>query len=481
MNALKQIRDVLAGRAVRGAMILGMGSGAENLLRFVRNIILVRILAPEAFGAMAIVLSVSALLESFTEVGIKEAIIQNPKGEDRRFLNGAWWLSFARAAALFASAYIASPYLARFYEIPDLTNLMRVAFLTILFNGLISSRAYAAIKRMDFKRWITVFHGGGAVGILAAIGLSFIMRNVWALAIGFTVEAAARMILSYLICPFRPRLDFDRESMRALLRYSRGMIGLPILTFIFLRCDIFVIGKLCTIDQLGQYTMAVALARIPSQFVTSVASRLVMPMFSDIQGDKDRVNDLIETVTSKIVLFFFPLFFFVAFYGESVLRLVYVPRYSAVAVPFTIVFGAEVLRIGSVPIVAFYLGSGRPELHRLFTGVRAALMFVMIYPAVRFLGATGAALAVFGATMVGYVIQVGRIREITGLDLRKYAHLHVQALGISLCVVVCWMIVQLHPAAPTSMQVAAGGLGMLLSYAFAFRQFLNSKKNTPAN
>ncbi len=480
MSIRIRIREMLGGRAIRGGMVLGVGSGAENMLRFLRNIILARILAPEAFGAMAIVLSVNALLESFTEVGIKEAIIQNPKGVDRRFLNGAWWLALGRATALFGAAFIAAPHIARFYGIPDLSALMRVAFLTILFNGTMSSGAYVAIKRMDFKRWILLYHGGAAVGILATICLSFWMRNVWALAIGFAVEAGARALLSYVVCPFQPGFDFDRESMRSLLRYSKGMIGLPILTFVFLRADIFVLGKFVTVEQLGFYSMAVALARIPSQFVTSIASRLVMPMFAEVQRDTARINDMVQRMTSPIILFFAPPLFFIAFYGGNVLAFFYGSRYSIAAVPFAIVFAAELLRTGSVPIVAFYLGSGRPGLHRLFACARAVLMIVLIYPAVKAMGIVGAAMAGLVATTTAYILQVCLVRKITGLDLKKYGMAHLYALAISLCVVICWLIVQVFPSTPKAAQVASGVVGMLLSYALAFKHLANNRNYTPA-
>ena len=471
---------VQSRRAIRGGMWLGVGSGAENGLRFLRNIILARILAPEAFGAIAIVLAINALLESFTEVGIKEAIIQNPRGKERAFLNGAWWIALGRSVFLYAAAFVSAPFIAGFYGNPELVPLMRVVFLSILFNGFMSSAAYVAVKQMAFGRWVLLFHGGSAVGIVATIGLAFAMRNVWALAIGFALEAFFRTILSYALCPFRPGLEFDRESTRSMMRYSRGMVGLPILTFVFMRADIFVVGKLCTIEQLGLYSMAAALARIPSQFISSIASRIVMPMFSEIQEDAVRVNVLLLKFTSAIMLLVCPMLAFVALYGGDVLRLTYGARYAIVAAPFVVVFAAELLRVGSVPIVAYYLGSGRPELHRLFTAVRAALMLILIYPATKAFGLEGAAAAGLVATAAGYVIQVRLINKLTGLDLKHYALLHLRAAAISLCVVLFWAVARIVPSVPSSAQVAIGLFGCLLSYGVAIRQFMNEGKGSTA-
>ena len=102
----------LKARAMKGSFWLGLGSGSEQGLRFLRNIILVRILAPEAFGLMAIVLAVNAAFESFTQIGIKDAIVQNPRGEDDTYLNIAWFMAFGRLILLFITGTFVLPGLA---------------------------------------------------------------------------------------------------------------------------------------------------------------------------------------------------------------------------------------------------------------------------------------------------------------------------------------------------------------------------------
>jgi O-antigen/teichoic acid export membrane protein len=103
----------LFGRMARGGAWLGLGSAGENALRFVRNMVLARLLAPEAFGVMAIVLSICSLFQVLTGLGIKESIVQNPRGAERSFLNGAWWISVVRGLLLYAVAFVASPWIMR--------------------------------------------------------------------------------------------------------------------------------------------------------------------------------------------------------------------------------------------------------------------------------------------------------------------------------------------------------------------------------
>ena len=236
--------DSLKNRSARGAIWLGGANGFEHGIRFLRNMILTRLIAPEAFGVMAIILAVDKIFESFTEVGVKQAIIQNPSGEDKTYLNGAWWLAFLRGTLLYTIGYIGAPALASFYEDPQLVPLVRVAFLSVFFRGILSPRSYVAIKEMKFLKWISINHLGGILGIVATVVMAFYMRNVWALVIGFALQAIFRCILSFIVCPFLPGLTFKKEHTQALIKYVTGILGLPILTFIFMRVDVFVIGKL---------------------------------------------------------------------------------------------------------------------------------------------------------------------------------------------------------------------------------------------
>ena len=74
--------EALRAKATRGGAWLAAGSIAEQAARFSRNIVLTRLLAPGAFGAMAIVMSCSAIINTLTDVGHAAAVIQNPRGRD---------------------------------------------------------------------------------------------------------------------------------------------------------------------------------------------------------------------------------------------------------------------------------------------------------------------------------------------------------------------------------------------------------------
>jgi O-antigen/teichoic acid export membrane protein len=458
----------LKAKAARGSFWLATGSGVDQALRLIRNIILTRLLAPEAFGLMAIIITVAGFMESFTDVGIGTAIVQNPRSEDPQYLNGAFWISVGRAAGLYALVLLSAPWVARFYHQPAMAGLMRVAFLEILFKGAASPQAAIASKKMDFKRLLIINQGAGLCGVVAAIAAAFALRGVWALVIGIVVEYAVRCALSYAVCPFRPGLVFHKPSLRELYEYSRQMAGLPVLTFLFMRADIFVIGKICSAADVGIYSMAAGLGTMATSALGNLMAQITGPTFSAMQKDHARLKNTLQRITSLLMLLIFPPTVFVALYGKELLHVLYGGAYAKAAVPFALLFGTAMLRVLSVPVVSLYFMIGQPGLNRFFAIVRVLVMGVLIYPAAKWYGLTGAASAGLIAMTVGYACQLVRLRSIIGLDLRQYKWVSWRPLAISLpLVVVCVATHHTFKLAPLT-QMAIGATGCLSGYALAF-------------
>ncbi len=128
----------LKAKSARGLVKLSAGAGVERALRLVRTMILTRILAPDQFGLMAIVLVLVNVFEQLSEVGIKLSVIQNKRGSDYEYLNATWWFQAARGLGLFAVAMLAAPWVSSFYGKPHLLIFLQVSLLAIVFRGFIS-------------------------------------------------------------------------------------------------------------------------------------------------------------------------------------------------------------------------------------------------------------------------------------------------------------------------------------------------------
>ena len=156
----------IKAKSLRAVMALGAGTFAGRSMRFIRSMILARILAPKQIGLMAIVMSVITISEALIEVGVKQSVIQNKKGASAEYLNVAWWMQVVRGLLLFGIAFLLAPWISSFYGKPELLNLLRVAFLAILLRGFISPRAHVLEKEYKFGRVVLLIQGSAVLGAI---------------------------------------------------------------------------------------------------------------------------------------------------------------------------------------------------------------------------------------------------------------------------------------------------------------------------
>jgi O-antigen/teichoic acid export membrane protein len=461
--------DNLKGKLFRGGAWLGVGSLTEQVFRFGRNIVLTRLLAPEAFGTMAIILSAASVIQSLTEVGAKEALIQNQNGDQEHYIGAAWWLAFGRSVSVYLMLFMAAPFIATFYGNPQFTALLRVATLGIIFEGAISTNAYVAMKQMRFRRWAVINHGGAVLGVVITLILSLLFRNVWALVLGAFSESVAKCILSYIVCPFLPPLGWHPTAIRDLLRFSKGVFGLPFLNLIFIRADVFVLGKLYSPTELGLYAMAIYLVQTPASFVINLLGQTLMPTFSHLQEDQSRVNRILLLVTTAIFILGMPVLVFLFFSGRSLLTLVYGNRYGAASAALVVASCVALFNTANAQITTVFYAKGFPQLHRRAVAVMAILMVFLIYPLARYFGIVGGQLACLIAVLAGYLFQIERIRKVTGLDLPQYRKTFLVAGLISLSgLTLCLLGKSFGGFAQPVYTVFLGAFGCFVTYGLAY-------------
>jgi O-antigen/teichoic acid export membrane protein len=421
----------LRAKTTRGAVFLGAGSVAEQVSRFARNMLLTRLLAPSAFGAMAIVMSSSAIVGTLTEVGLRAAVIQNPRGGEKAYYEAGWWMGMIRSISMYAIVFAMAPWVAHFYKNAELSSLLRVTLLGTLFDGAMSPRSILLQKEMKFGRWMAIGNLGAICGVILTVVLSFILRDVWALAIGYCSENVFRCLLSYILCPGLPALGWNRHVAQDLFKYSKASFGLPFLNLIFTRTDIFVLGKVYSASALGLYTMSVALVQTPSIFLTTMLAQTAFPAFAHVQQDEERVNRILVEVTSWLILLGLPWVIVIYLCGHSLLSVAYGVRYVSGAAPLAVAAIVVFLNVLNVVITCAFSGLGRPELHRRAVAASAVIMMIVIYPACKLLGVIGGQVSALLAVSVSYALQVMRMRALTGLDLINYGKAFVPALLVS--------------------------------------------------
>jgi len=437
--------DNLKARCARSSVVLGVGATIAKGSSFASKVILTRLLVPEVMGLMVLILSITALLRVLTEIGIKQSVIQNKSGARPEYLNMAWWFQSLRGIGLYAVGFFVAPLLCQFYfadkpeiitlyGMPELVALVRVAFLAFLFGGIVSPRAHVLEKEFRFGKTVFLNQGSAVLGSVITIVLVFVMRNIWAVIIGFISMSVLRCLFSYILCPFRPGLSFDRSSFKEISKFARGMLGLPVLTYIAFNIDVLVAGKLISADLIGMYGMALVLARAPWDLFGRIINPVLLPAFAEKQDDKEALYKAVLKITKFTALFGFPLVALAIICSRTILSLVYGEQYGVVAIPFSLLCVYVLLIIQSIILSNVFFALGQPEKQRLFVVSSVLTLIILIYPAVKIFGLTGAALSLLIANFVALCLQIVVIRKTIGIKICEYIFGWLPGLGLSLFV-----------------------------------------------
>src|SRR5271155_3349020 len=175
---------VSVGILLRGAFWTVGGFGAGLVLRFVSNIFMTRLLAPQLFGLMVIVNSVRVGIELISDLGIAQNIIYSPHANEPDYYNTAWTLQFIRSVLLWLVIVAASVPLARFYDLPILVYLLPVTGIGTIAYGLTSLSPVLLQKRLLFAKLN-----------------AYLNRTIWALIFGGLLSSAVTAGASYFLLP----------------------------------------------------------------------------------------------------------------------------------------------------------------------------------------------------------------------------------------------------------------------------------------
>lgn len=289
MTSLKKL-------AIRGTIWTIAGYGASQILRFGSNLILTRLLFPELFGLMSLVYVFITGLHLFSDIGIGPSIIQNKRGDDPAFLNTAWTMQVIRSFGLwFGCLMIAWP-VAKFYGEPQMLWLIPVVGLSTIITGFNSTAPFTLNRHMAVAQLAIFELGGQVISLTVMLVWAWFSPTIWALVIGGFVSDSFRLVWSHRLIPRPPnRFAWDQAAVKSIFSFGKWIFLSTALTFLATQADRLILGKLISLEMLGIYSIAFALADMPRQVILAISSRVIFPAVSKL-ADLPR-----ETFRAKVL------------------------------------------------------------------------------------------------------------------------------------------------------------------------------------
>ncbi len=254
----------------------------SQTIRLTGNIVLTRLLLPEAFGLMALVHVLITGLEMISDFGLGAAVIQHRRGDEPAFRDTAWTLHVVRGVILWTTAALAAWPMAWFYGQADLSTLVIVAAATLLLTGLNSTSIYSLRRHLRLAALTVLELCSQAVGLAVMVVWAWQTHSVWALVAGTLATNVVTLFASHALQPGpRNRLRMEADARRALLQFGRWMLVSTLLAFAAVQIDRLAIGKWESLATLGVYSVAAAVAMLPWLLAQRIAGSVLYPLVAE--------------------------------------------------------------------------------------------------------------------------------------------------------------------------------------------------------
>jgi O-antigen/teichoic acid export membrane protein len=265
-----------------------VGHGGAQLLRLISNLVLARLLFPEAFGIMAIVYLVIFATEQTANFGIQPAILRSAGAEEPGFLDTAWTIQLLRGVALWLVCVALAPFVSAFYRKPELTAILPVASFACVLMGVTSTKLILLTRRLDLTRRVAIELAGQGVALLTMIAIAYHRPSVWALVIGGLTNQGTIALLSHLAIPGpRHRFAWDRDAARSIASIGKWVVASSGLSFVLGQLDIALLGRLVSPTVLGVYSMGLIIPNLLRDVSFRLSNQVLAPAIAESAREGD--------------------------------------------------------------------------------------------------------------------------------------------------------------------------------------------------
>lgn len=259
------------------------------------QIVLARMLDPEAFGVLAILLVIVNIADVIAQSGLGSALIQK-KDAGERASSTSFWLSLFIAIIMYVAVFTLAPLVSEFFQMPELVIYLRTIAMILVFNSMNSIQRSLLQKKLDFKSLFKANITASVLSGIAGIAFAFIGAGIWALVIQSVAQSVFMCIALFAIGKWLPQRTFSRNEARSLFSYGWKISATGILNAFYSGLSELVIGKVCDPANLGLYSQGRKYPLAIIATMTSAIANVLFPKFSSLADDRQRLKAEIRGV-----------------------------------------------------------------------------------------------------------------------------------------------------------------------------------------
>ena len=294
----------LRGKVLSGLFWKVLENGGVQIVQFVISLILARMLGPERYGTIALLLVFIAIANVFIQSGFQTALIQKRQVDDLDY-SSVFYLGLGVALLLYAVIFAGVPAVAAFYHDPELKSMLRVLALMIFFGAVVSVQTAMVSRKMEFRKMCAASLLATCLSGIAGVIGAYRGLGTWALVVQQLGTQFLLMVFLWVLVGWKPMRAFSFSRVKALFSYGWKLLCSSLLDTVYNNLYTMVIGRIYQKDVVGYYNRG---NQFPQLIVNNLAASIqavMLPAFSASQEDKERMKAMVRRsiVTSAFVIF----------------------------------------------------------------------------------------------------------------------------------------------------------------------------------
>ncbi len=354
--------------------------GGRAAVELFVQIVMARILAPEQFGALAVILAFVNIGNVIVQSGLNTALVQTPEMSDAD-CSTVFWMSFAISIVLYAFLYIGAPYIESMFSVGEILWQIRVLGLILLFNSLNAVQIAIVQRRLQldkvFRATICAVLVSGSLGIVLAISGG----GLWALVFQQLAYVVVNSLIMFVQIDWKPRVVFVRARARELYSFGWKILAAALLEQCYQGISDLVVGKKFNPAILGFVSQGKKYPQALGTVLDGAIQPVMLSAVSRAQSDIHLVKRLARRALKTSTYLVFPVMVFFGVAAESVVRVVLGDQWVSCVPYFRIYcFIFALLPVHSTNLQVLN-GIGRSDLFLKFEVIRKSYAFVLLVSA----------------------------------------------------------------------------------------------------
>ena len=294
--------------------------GAQAVTLIV-SIVLARLLDPSVYGVLALVTVFTTILQAFVDGGLGNALIQKKDADDLDF-SSVFYFNLAVCLILYALMFFAAPFIAAFYEMPELTAVIRVVSLTLVISGVKNIQQAYVSRNMMFKKFFFATLGGTIGAAVLGIWMAYRGYGVWALVAQNLFNLTVDTLILWITVKWRPKRMFSWKRLSSLLKYGWKLLASRLLDTVYGEIRSLIIGKKYSASDLAFYNKGKQFPNLLTNNINDSIDSVLFPTMSKEQEDPAQVKNMARRAIKTSTYVMAPLMMGLAFCAEPLIRLI---------------------------------------------------------------------------------------------------------------------------------------------------------------